>query len=42
VKLKLGDGTYYKHVDDLNFYDAPTRLAAEREQMAWLRGRLGK
>jgi predicted NodU family carbamoyl transferase len=40
VELKSGGRVYYKHIDDLTIHDSPARIAAEREQVAWLRGRV--
>ncbi len=42
VPLKVGNETHYKHIDDLTIEDSPARVAAEREQVAWLKERLAK
>ena len=41
-KLKLGNTTYLKHVNDLTFDDAPVRIATEKQQLVWLKRWLGK
>ena len=41
VKLKMGERVYYKHIDELTREDRTARLAAEREEVAWLKERLG-
>ena len=41
VKLKVGERFIYKHVDELTREDRRARIAAEREEIAWLKERLG-
>jgi hypothetical protein len=41
VKLKVGEEIHYKHIDELTREDRPARIAAEREEVAWLKKRLG-
>jgi hypothetical protein len=38
VKLKSGQSVYYKHVDELT---REARIAAEMEEVEWLKRRLG-
>jgi hypothetical protein len=40
VKLKVGEEVSYKHVEELTREDRPARIAAEREEVEWLMGRL--
>jgi len=40
VKLKVGDEIHHKHVDELIREDRRARIAAEREEIAWLMERL--
>jgi len=40
VKLKVGEEVSYKHVEELTREDRPARIAAEREEVAWLMGRI--
>lgn len=40
VRPKVGSRLYYKHIDDLTREDRLARIAAERETIAWLRGRI--
>ena len=37
-KLKLGNRTSYKHVNDLTFDDAPARIATEKQRWYGSRG----
>jgi hypothetical protein len=41
VKLKVGERVYHKHIDELTREDRKARIAAEREEVAWLKKRLG-
>ena len=41
VKLKVGEEIHYKHIVELTREDRPARIAAEREEVAWLKKRLG-
>src|SRR5215212_7718280 len=41
VKLKVGEEIHYKHIDELTREDRRARIAAEREDIAWLKKRLG-
>ena len=41
VKLKIDDRVSYKHIDELTREDRTARIAAEREEVAWLKKRLG-
>lgn len=41
VKLKVGEEIHYKHIDELTREDREARIAAEREDIAWLKKRLG-
>jgi hypothetical protein len=41
VKLKTGESVYYKHIDELTREDRKVRIATEREEVAWLKKRLG-
>jgi hypothetical protein len=41
VKLKVGEEIHYKHIDELAREDREARIAAEREDIAWLKKRLG-
>ena len=41
VKLKTGERVSYKHIDELTREDRTARIEAEREEVAWLKKRLG-
>jgi predicted 3-demethylubiquinone-9 3-methyltransferase (glyoxalase superfamily) len=41
VKLKIGETVSYKHIDELTREDRTARIAAEREEVAWLKKRFG-
>jgi hypothetical protein len=41
VKFNVGEEIHYKHIDELTREDRPARIAAEREEVAWLKKRLG-
>jgi hypothetical protein len=41
VAHKVGNKTRYKHIDD-TVHDALAKVAAEREEVAWLKERLAK
>lgn len=40
IKLKVGESVSYKHIDELTREDRPARIAAEMEEVAWLKRRL--
>ena len=40
VKLKVGEEVSYKHVDELTREDRTARIAAELEEVEWLKNRL--
>ena len=40
VRLKRGERVFYKHIDDLTREDRWARIEAERDTIAWLRGRI--
>ena len=40
VRLKVGEEISYKHIDELTREDRQARLAAEREEVDWLMGRI--
>jgi hypothetical protein len=37
----VGDEVSYKHIDELTREDREARIAAETEEVAWLKKRLG-
>ena len=41
VRLKVGEEVSYKHIDDLTREDRRARIAAEQEEVEWLKNRLG-
>jgi hypothetical protein len=41
VKLKVGGEIHYKHIDELTREDRMARIEAEREEVEWLKRRLG-
>ena len=40
VKLKVGESVSYKHIDELSREDREARIAAEMEEVEWLKRRL--
>ena len=40
VKLKVGESVSYKHIDELTREDREARIAAEMEEVEWLKRRL--
>ena len=40
VKLKVGEEVSYKHIDELTREDRQARIAAELEEIKWLKNRL--
>jgi hypothetical protein len=40
VKLKEGESVSYKHIDELSREDREARIAAEMEEVEWLKRRL--
>jgi hypothetical protein len=40
VKLKVGEGIHYKHIDELTREDRTARIEAEREEVDWLMNRV--
>jgi hypothetical protein len=40
VKLKVGEEVSYKHIDELTREDRQARIAAEIEEVKWLKNRL--
>jgi hypothetical protein len=41
VKLKVGEEVSYKHIDELRREDRQARIAAELEEVEWLKNRFG-